>query len=51
VVESVRRVAGELGLSKWEEVKVMLERFPWVEALHGARTRALWERSVGVVSS
>lgn len=45
VLEWAREGMSGLGLAGgWEGVGAVLDRFPWVEALHGRKGRALLER-------
>ncbi len=47
----MREVLGRLGLEDWGSVVCVLKGFPWVEALHGRRGYAHFERCMGVLSS
>jgi hypothetical protein len=40
-----------LGLCDWESVARVLEKFPWIEVLHGRKGRAHWERCKGLCRS
>lgn len=47
VVEMTRVVVGRLGLREWEDVERVLERFPWIHALHERAGRMYWDRCMG----
>jgi hypothetical protein len=50
MVDKTGEVMRSLGLGDWESVARVLERFPWIEALHGRKGHAHWERSRGLSS-
>lgn len=42
-VSRLGALAGELGVSSWEDMRAVLGRFPWIDVVHEKRGRKLWE--------
>jgi hypothetical protein len=50
VVPRTGDVLSVLGLKDWESVVRVLERFPWVDVLHGSHGLSHFERSRALIS-
>jgi hypothetical protein len=46
LIPKLRQAQLALGLNTWDDVRKLLPRYPWVDALHDKPGKELWERSI-----
>ncbi|KAM0289161.1 hypothetical protein ACHAO9_006381 [Fusarium lateritium] len=43
VLEEIRRMARQLGISEWGDLKILFKPFPWICIVHDIAGQSLWE--------